>query len=321
MKAHNGHLKTTLMKIEKNKIVFIAVLAIVFIFLISYSVMVMGDGENENSNLEQTLIPDLEENQKEYDSKLDALNDLKEVRENNAPSIYDEKLIDSLGYYDPDLPERERKRIVDSIYNAGKIQYSDKKYQNFGQKKVEKKQPIEIDSSERIRELKIQAKELGLEHQLFFAAAPKPSEFSIVGNTDTTIYVVIDGDQIVKANTRLRMRLTKAATINSKPMPKNTLVFGFISFQPNRALIEIENINHHPTKLKAFDLQDGSEGIYVENNFRAEATNEVLDDIIGDINIPTVPQIGGITKVLRRSNRNVKVTVLNNYKLILKPKL
>ena len=321
MKAHNGHLNTTPMKIEKNKIVFIAVLAIVFIFLISYSVMVMGDDESENDNLEQTLIPDLEENQKEYDSKLDALNDLKEVRENNAPSIYDEKLIDSLGYYDPDLPERERKRIVDSIYDAGKIQYSEKKYQNFGQKKVEKKQPVKIDSSDILRELKIEAKELGLEHQLFFSAAPKPNELSIIDNTDATIYVVVDGDQIVKANTRLRMRLTEVATINGKLMQKNTPVFGFISFQPNRALIEIENISHHPTKLKAFDLQDGSEGIYVENNFRAEATSEVLDDVIGDINIPTVPQVGGITKVFRRSNRNVKVTVLNNYKLILKPKL
>lgn len=309
------------MKIEKNKIVFIAVLAIVFIFLISYSVMVMGDDDNENDNLEQTLIPDLEENQKEYDSKLDALNDLKEVRENNAPSIYDEKLIDSMGYYDPDLPEREKKRIVDSIYDAGKIQYSEERYANFGQKKVEKKQPVEIDSTEILRELKIQAKELGLEHQLFFAAAPKPNELAIIENTDATIYVVVDGDQVVKANTRLRMRLTKAATINGKLMQKNTPIFGFISFQPNRALISIENIKHHPTKLKAFDLQDGSEGIYVENNFRAEATSEVLDDVIGDINIPTVPQVGGITKVLRRSNRNVKVTVLNNYKLILKPKL
>jgi len=309
------------MKIQKNKIVFGSVLAIVLIFIISYSVMIMGNDENENDNLEQTLIPDLEENQKEYDSKLEAINDLKEVRENNAPSIYDEKLIDSMGYYDPDLPEREKKRIVDSIYNTGKIKYSDKKYQNFGQKITEKKKPIEIDSSEILRDLKIEAKELGLEHQLFFAAAPKPNELSIIGNTDATIYVVVDGDQVVKANTRLRMRLTKAATINGKLMQKNTPVFGFISFQPNRALIEIENIKHHPTKLKAFDLQDGSEGIYVQNNFRAEATNEILDDVIGDINIPTVPEVGGITKVLRRTNRNVKVTVLNNYKLILKPKL
>ena len=43
------------MKIEKNKIVFAAVLAVVFIFLISYCVMVMGDDESENENLEQTL--------------------------------------------------------------------------------------------------------------------------------------------------------------------------------------------------------------------------------------------------------------------------
>jgi len=309
------------MKIEKNKIVFAAVLIVIFIFLISYSVKIMGDNESENENLEQTLVPDLEENQKEYDSKLDAINDLKEVRENNAPSIYDEKLIDSLGFYDPDLPEREKERIVDSIYDAGRIQYSEKRYQNFEQKKAPKKNIQQIDSAEIKREQKIEAKELGLEHQLFFAASPKPNEVSIIGNTDENIYVIVDGEQIVTANTRLRMRLTKSATINGKLMPKNTPIFGFISFQPNRALIEIENINHHPTKLKAFDLQDGSEGIYVQNNFRAEATREVLDDVIGDINIPSVPQVGGLTQVFRRSNRKVKVTVLNNYRLILKPKL
>ncbi|SDE60765.1 conjugative transposon protein TraM [Cellulophaga baltica] len=306
------------MKIEKNKIVFAAVLAVIFIFLISYSVLVMGDDESENENLEQTLIPDLEENQKEYDSKLDAINDLKEVRENNAPSIYDEKLIDSLGYYDPDLPEREKERIVDSIYSAGRIQYSEKKYQNFGQKKTTLKIIPKIDSLDIQREQKIQAKELGLEHQLFFAASPKSNEISNVGTIDKTIYAVVDGDQTVKANSRLRMRLTKAATINNKKIPKNTFVFGFVRFQPNRVLIQIENISHNPSKLKAFDLQDGSEGIYIENNFRAEATNEVLDELIGDINIPSVPQVGGITKILKRNNRNVKVTVLNNYSLILK---
>lgn len=306
------------MKIEKNKIVFAAVLAVIFIFLISYSMMVMGDDEIENDNLEQTLIPDLDENQKEYDSKLDAINDLKEARETNAPSIYDEKLIDSLGFYDPDLPGREKERIIDSIYDAGKIQYSEKRFLNIGQKKVAQKNVQHIDSAEIKREQKIEAKELGLEHQLFFAASPKPNEFSILGNTDETIYVVVDGDQIVMANTRLRMRLTKSALINGKQIPKNTFIFGFISFQPNRALIEIENIKHHPTKLKAFDLLDGSEGIYVENNFRAEATTEVMDDIIGDINIPSVPQVGGLTQVFRRSNRRVKVTVLNNYRLILK---
>ena len=309
------------MKLEKNKIVFVAVLALIFTFIISYSLLVMGEDDDKNQKLHQTLIPNLDENQKEYDSKLEALNDLKEVRENNAPSIYDEKLIDSLGFFDPNYLEKEKQRIVDSIYAAGKIQYSEKKYQNFGKKKVARKQKQHIDSAEIKRDQKIQAKEISLEHQLFFAAAPKPTVTSMAANTDKSIPVVVDGNQIVKVNSRLRMRLSRATIINGKRMPKNTYVFGFISFQPNRVLIEIENINHHPTKLKAFDLQDGSEGIYIENNFRAEASNEVLDDMITDINIPTVPQISGIKKIFQRNNRNVKVTVLNNYKLILKPKL
>lgn len=314
-------IKSKLMKIEKNKIVFAVVIATVLIFLIAYSVMIMGDDDSENQNLEQTLIPELDEEQKEYDSKLDAINDLKEVRETNAPSIYDEKLIDSLGFYDEDLPEKEKERIVDSIYESGRIKYSDRTYQNIGVKRMTNTVVEKIDSVEVRAEQKIKAKEIGLEHQLFFASAPLKTDASIAGITDAVIYVVVDGDQVVKVNSRLRMRLTKTATINGKLIPKNTNVFGFISFQPNRALIEIENIEHHPTSLKAFDLQDGSEGIYVQNSFRAEATSEVLDDIIQDVNIPSVPQVGGISKVLRRNNRNVKVTVLNNYKLILKPKL
>ncbi|MCL8008326.1 conjugative transposon protein TraM [Gelidibacter japonicus] len=307
------------MKIEKNKMVFATVMAVIVLFLVAYTLMVMDNGKSESEHLKQTLVPPLEETQKQYKSKLDALNDLKDVRETNAPSIYDEKLMDSLGYYDQDLPEREKERIVDSIYSAGKINYSERSYQVLGERKPETKKVQEIDSTEIKREQKIEAKELGLEHQLFFAASPKPDDNSVIGTTDETIHVVVDGDQVVKTNSRLRMRLTKAAVINNKQVPKNTLVFGFINFQPNRAMINIENIQHQPTKLKAYDLQDGSEGIYIENNFRAEATDEVVDDIIGDINIPSIPQVGGISKVLKRHNRSVKVTVLNNYQLILKP--
>ncbi|WP_031428450.1 conjugative transposon protein TraM [Flavimarina sp. Hel_I_48] len=309
------------MKIEKNKIVFAAVLAVIFLFLISYSVMVMGDDESGNENLIETSVPKLEEDQKEYDSKLDAINDLKEVRETNAPSIYDEKLIDSLGFYDADLPEREKERIVDSIYSAGKIKYSEKSYRNIGVKKAVTKVAKVVDSAAIKAEQKIAAKEMGLEHQLFFASDPKESDISVSGTTDAVIYAVVDGDQVVKANSRLRMRLTKAATVNNKRIPKNTPIYGFISFQPNRVLIEIENIQHQPTMLKAFDLQDGSEGIYVENNFRAEVTNEVVGDMVDDINIAGVPQVSGFKKIFQRNHRNVKVTVLNNYRLILKPKL
>ncbi|MCB0743328.1 MAG: conjugative transposon protein TraM, partial [Ignavibacteriae bacterium] len=119
---------------------------------------------------------------------------------------------------------------------------------------------------------------------------------------------------------RLQLRLTRNAIINGNEVPKNTLLYGFVSFKPNRTMIEIENINHQPVKLKAFDLQDGAEGIYIENTFRAEATNEVIDDMVDDINVAGVPQVSGVKKIFQRNNRQVKVIILDNYKLILKPK-
>ena len=73
------------MKIEKNKIVFGTVIAVILIFLISYAVLIIDSEERGNFHLKNTLIPELEEEAKEYDSKLDAVNDLKEVREANAP--------------------------------------------------------------------------------------------------------------------------------------------------------------------------------------------------------------------------------------------
>jgi len=308
-----------MIKVEKNKLVFAVIILIIIAFLVSYYFLFIGGSKAEDDTLKQTSVPVLEENQKIYDSKLEAVNDLKEVRETNAPSIYDEKFIDSLGYYDPELSEKQKERIIDSIYTLGESRYA-----AIYSAKEERPNPVptqKIDTLETQAKRKIEAKEIGLEHQLFFASHPQENEFLSSSTTVSEIPVVVDGTQVVKTNSRIRLRITKSTIIENKEIHKNTLVFGFISFQANRVLIKIENINSHPTNLKAFDLQDGSEGIYVENNFRAEATTEVLDDLIGDINIPSVPQITGITKILKRHNRNVKVTILNDYKMILKPQL
>lgn len=307
------------MKIEKNKIVFGSVLAVVVIFIIAYSISVMSDDDNDTESLTETAVPDLDENQKEYKTKLEAIDALKEVRETNAPSIYDEKNLDSLGFYDPDFMDKEKVRIVDSIYKHNKINYTKDTY--VVPERYRRKPKVDKDSLADKKEQTIALKELGLEHQLFFASDPMVNPKIGIANTDAEIFVEVDGNQVVKTNYRLRMRLLKDALINGVKVPKNTPVFGFISFKPNRALIEIENINHRPVKLKAFDLQDGSEGIYVENSFRADATQEVVDDIVGDINISGVPQVSGIQKIFRKNQRTVKVTVTNNYKLILKPTL
>lgn len=310
------------MKIDKNKIVFTAIIACVVLFIGSYTLYMMGGDEEPTLDANQIPVPELQDNQKEYNSKLDALNDLKEVRETNAPSIYDERLLDSTGTYDPNLLEKEKKRLVDSIYEQGKINYTQKSYANIPIKRKSKLKTTSVKKDTitviEDKELQNQAKERALEHQLFFASHPVKNELNNKQFTDEFIYVRVDGKQTVKNNFRLQMRLLKQARINNKIIPKNTAIYGFVSFQPNRTLIKIEHINHQSVKLTAHDFQDGSKGIYIENSFRAEVTNQIIGDAVEEINIAGVPQVSGIKSLFQRNNRNVRVTIADNYKLILK---
>ncbi|GGK21928.1 hypothetical protein GCM10007962_15080 [Yeosuana aromativorans] len=316
------------MKLEKNKVVFAVLLLCVAIFIAAYTALVLGDHEEPVIDANQIPVPKLEDEQKAYDSKLDAINDLKEVRQTNAPSIYDERLLDSTGVYDPDLLEKKKQWILDSLYGHQDMGFSEGTYGNDMDGQEIADYHIEANGRNEdsvdvklIPQEGISSKEISLEHQLFFASSPKRDQMGIRAFVDRSIPVLVDGTQTVKAHCRLRMRLMRDVVINKIDIPRNTIVYGFVSFQPNRAMIDIENINHQPVKLKAFDFEDGSEGIYIENSFRAEASKEVIDDMVQDVSIPGVPQVGGIKKIFLRNNRNTKVTILNNYQLLLKENL
>src|SRR5690625_2581736 len=104
------------MKAKKNKIVFISVLMVIVLFITAYAILTFGTDETEEAVLERTDLPIIDETEhKEYKSRLEAVNDIKEVRERTAPGLYDERLIDSLGYYDPDLEAKEKQQVVDDI--------------------------------------------------------------------------------------------------------------------------------------------------------------------------------------------------------------
>lgn len=306
------------MKIERNKIVFASIIGMIVLFIGSYSMVVLKKDEDPTIQTNRIPIPELQDEQKEYDSKLDAINDLKEVREANAPSIYDERMLDSSGVYDPDLPDKKKAQIVDSIYNQGRINYADNSYRKSRVQKVIKK----VNPSGSIADKQDYGKTLSSDKTVFkdfFNSNPNKSE-RIEKSTDDVIHVVVNGDQVVKTFSRLEMRLARPALINNELLPKNTYLYGFVSFKPNRTMIDITNINHQPVNLKAYDLQDGNEGIYVVNNFQTEASKALVGDAVNEINIPAVPSVGVLKKVFQRSNRHVKVTIMNNYKLILKPK-
>lgn len=308
------------MKIDKKKITFAVVIGAVVIFIVAYSILTFGGDKDKQDELLQPLVPTLETVKDDYTSRLDAVDDLKEVRETNAPSIYDEKYLDSTGVYDPDFMEKEKIRLVDSIYTNSQIDYSTGTYkktnlvrENVISTVTEKEK--ENQEKEEAEALRIEAKEMALEQQLFFASNPLPNG---ADDSTPTLNVIVDKKKVLRVNDRLEMRTQKDVSIKGYFIPRNTLLFGIVSFKPNRVLLEIENIKNIPFAFKAYDYRDNLEGIYIKNSFREELRQQVLGDVIDDINVPGIPQVSGVKKIFQRSNRQVKVTVNNNYVLTLK---
>lgn len=307
------------MKIEKSKIVFTGVIICILLFIGLYGITTLSEEEAPELDTNKIPLPKLENDNKQYRSKLEALEDIKKERHKSVPSIYDERLLDSSGVYDPDLLEKEKMHIIDSIYEHGRIDYADRSFMEEAIDVNSEKEHLDTATIRTIMDkTPTDPKLLALEHQLFFASNPLENETHAQDQTDQMIYVRVDGTQTVRANYRLQMRLDKGAKIDNAWLPRNTLIYGFISFKPNRAMITIDNINHTPIALKAFDLLDGNQGVYIENSFRGEAGKEVVGNMVDDINIAGVPQVSGIKKIFQKNNRSVKVTIMDNYRLILK---
>lgn len=305
------------MKIEKKKIVFGGMLLGVVIFIIAYSLYVFGGEEEEEENLlEQPRVPSLEETQKEYKKKTQAVEDVKEERTRRIPSIYHEDLLDEDGYYEPDLEERKKQELLDSILIAEPDRETPKV-----QERENTISPDSLTVQEKSFQEQNLPEEVLLAHREFFLTnSMGVSNTSVVENTDGIIYACINGDQKVRADQRVELRLVRDAVIGDSLYPMNKIFYARAKLQPNRVQLKVSTIDHRETALDAYDLQDGNPGIYIKNSFREEAKREVLDDVVADIKIPGMPQVGGIKNIFRRNNRKLQVSLLHQYQLILKPK-
>lgn len=304
------------MKNNKKKIVFTSIILIVLIFIVSYTTLVFF-GDEEIQHLDQPLVPELKEDVPGYTSKLKALDALKEEREKQIPSIYSETLLDSAGVYDSALEEKELAWMEDSIYPYELLENI--VMDPLNDEISPGQEPQEKDS---FFQQEWNTQDFAISHQAFFQAG-RPSEGPAGNNAFSTkgVLAVINGDQKVRTNDRLELILKEKFEIGGKVFPKNTPVFGFITLQPNRVQIDITHIQNFPVHLKAFDVQDSNEGIYIKNSFRDEARRKVIGDVVEDINIPGLPQVRGIKNIFRKNNQNIKVTIIDQYKLLLKPEL
>lgn len=303
------------MKPQKNKIVFTLVLVGVVLFVAVYSILTFGKDKKAELKPDSIPMPDLEQNQEVYESKMEALDAIETERERTAPQIYPDHMVDDKGYFNPDYMEYEKNRIIDSIYQSKNFDVADLTApiakapisQEGG--KDEKKEGLER------LEQSITTKEMALQHQLFFASEPEPD-----GTSTTDGWVVyVDGRQTIRSGQRLNLRLPSEIILDKKTIPKGSRVYGFVQIGPNRMMLEISMIGEVSISLKGYDMQDGREGIYVKNNLMSSMVTEGLENSMGSINLPGMPQLSGLKGIFRRGNRTIKITVPNNYQLMLKP--
>lgn len=216
-----------------------------------------------------------------------------------------------------DYAER-RRRETDSL-RAEKhkaLAGSVAKSQKAGEKadgKVEKPSEVSVDSRER-----------------------KVGFYGIEGEgkaKSDNIRAVVHGEhKNLRSGATVKLRLLDNIRVGEWRVPKNTFVYGVLSFAKGRAQIHIENINLDnniiPFKGTIYD-KDGFEGVYVPDNITDETTRRAASDAVSSLSVDVSSPsslinsgvnavTGAIKSSVSGSVREERITISTNYQLTIK---
>lgn len=133
----------------------------------------------------------------------------------------------------------------------------------------------------------------------------------------------------IKTGAIVKFRIIDEFTINGIHIPKNTFLYGQLSFSSTRAMIKIENIQYKnmiiPFNASIYD-QDGFEGLYTPDNIVDEAKREAANDAISstNLNISTgIPLVNtaanavtsAIKSISQSAVKEKKLTISSNYQV------
>lgn len=305
------------MNIDRKKAVFVGVVVLLTCIIVAYGFWGMETNEKVgDEKISNPGIPELSGESEEYQSRLEAVEGLREERDRVPPSLYPDKNLESSGEYDPYLEEEEKNRLMDSILRNGPE--PDEYYFEPVASPVKEKDTTGISL---VNKSTNPPDHIPGQGHLEFFFVSKVQESQPLEKSLESFRVSVNGDQVVRKDERLELRIIDPIKIGKDSLASNSLIYARAGFRANRLLLEITGNSIPGGKLVAYDLSDGLEGIYIENSFRSQVTTEVLDDVIQDINISGVPQVRGLKSIFQRDNRNIKVKVLHQHQLILKPAL
>lgn len=166
--------------------------------------------------------------------------------------------------------------------------------------------------------------------------ATKKGFYGIGGNpvrNQSEVRAVVHGEHknVAKGN-MIKLRLLDAVSIDGVEVPKNTFVFGRLSFAEGRAMIRLGHINYHdqilPFAASVYD-RDGFEGLCVPDNVVDDTQKKAIGNTVSGLNLNLRTPMGvvnsatnaltsAVKTAVQSSVREYKITISANYVVTLK---
>ena len=135
---------------------------------------------------------------------------------------------------------------------------------------------------------------------------------------------IIHNDQKILSGGVVTMRLTEDLMLGTVTVPKNSFITGTVSFNDQRAVILVSSVSVnnriYAAGLRAYDANDGIEGIYIPGGTSQDASKDVLNDVVStatqSVNVPILGRTG--QNVGRRKVNEPSVNFTSGYEIILK---
>ena len=341
------------MNIEQKKLHVFSVLVFVLLIFCFY---ILGGGTNLeevelvedtfNTSLPEANLQDLSETRLDAIYRAEELNDKQkrlETRQNNSFRwLIEEDSVSSEMMVAEDAPvefvKEEKPKLA--------VNTKPKRRKNV-ESKLSDRELFELE-----RQLVLERKRKELEEKLGLKTEPQNAKEQEVKNTDIVVgkqknkgfYGLTENDidfkpdiralvhgeyKNIKTGAIVKFRIIDEFTINGINIPKNTFLFGQLSFRSGRAMINIENIQYNnmiiPFKASIYD-QDGFEGLYTPDNMTDEAKRKMANDVIASTNLNVsggIPFVTGATNAVtsaiksisQSSVRDKKLSISSNYQV------
>jgi len=154
---------------------------------------------------------------------------------------------------------------------------------------------------------------------------------TVSARVDNTIKAVVHEEQTLVTGSTIKLRLTADIYVAGTLIPKDNFIFGTVSVNGERLLIDIASIRLNnslfPVKLSVYDL-DGQAGIYIPGSISRNVAKQSVSQDIQGLSLGSVdPSIGaqaasaGIQAaktLLGKKARLVQVSVKAGYQILLK---